>query len=328
MAYAIMRCKKLKTGGAASSLSHTFRERDTPNADESMTPDNVNWMASSTDEAMGRMRDLLPDKFRKDAVVAVEYLFTTSPEWAETVTPAKQEQFFADSLDWLQTKHGAKNVFVATIHNDETTPHLAAYVVPRTPDGRLSAKEMLGDRKAFQEAQTSFAAKVQHLGLERGIKGSKATHQRIQQHYHQINQAIPETKLEIDPEELKPKKIVKGQLREKIGLHKHVESEIGVSRRINAKIKSEVEAKTAPLAAKARERDTAVKQAREATKTVERLEKHAQAHYALTKGLSLEQKQSLTNFSNKMQNQNQQEKERLSQEKRLSRTRKGPSHGL
>ena len=56
-----------------------LQERETPNADASRTPDNDHWAAKSTDEAMGRLRELLPEKRRKDAVLAVEYVLTASP---------------------------------------------------------------------------------------------------------------------------------------------------------------------------------------------------------------------------------------------------------
>ncbi|MGK3681365.1 hypothetical protein ACSLOD_28220, partial [Escherichia coli] len=38
-------------------------------------------VSKSTDQAMGRVRELLPEKRRKDAVLAVEYVMTASPEW-------------------------------------------------------------------------------------------------------------------------------------------------------------------------------------------------------------------------------------------------------
>jgi hypothetical protein len=82
MAFAIMRAKKLNSmGSVAASLQHCYRDRDTPNADQARTADNEHHAAQSTDEAMGKLRDLLPDKRRKDAVLAVEYVMTASPEW-------------------------------------------------------------------------------------------------------------------------------------------------------------------------------------------------------------------------------------------------------
>ncbi|MES9125717.1 plasmid recombination protein, partial [Cutibacterium acnes] len=80
-AYAIMRCKKLSgMGSVAAALQHCYRERETPNADAERTPDNEHRAATSTDAAMGRLRELLPEKRRKDAVLAVEYVMTASPE--------------------------------------------------------------------------------------------------------------------------------------------------------------------------------------------------------------------------------------------------------
>ena len=186
--YAIMRCAKLKTmGGVASSLQHNFRERETLNADADRTPDNEHLSAQSTDEAMGQLRELLPEKRRKDAVIAVEYLFTTSPEWAKAASEAAQARFFVESMKWLENKYGAQNVITATIQRDETTPHLSAFVVPITGDGRLSAKEFIGNKAKMSADQTSFAEAVEEVGLKRGVKGSKARHQTISQYYARVN---------------------------------------------------------------------------------------------------------------------------------------------
>jgi hypothetical protein len=214
MAYAIMRAKKLATsGGVASSLKHNFRERETPNADADRTPDNEqHGPATSTSQAMGQLRELLPEKRRKDAVLAVEYLMTASPEWWKSSSENQQKEFFARSLTWLKDKYGAQNVFVATVHRDEKSPHLAAFVVPMTVDGRLSAKEFIGNRTKMSSDQTSFAEAVRDLGLERGIEGSKARHQRVQQHYGQLERpAVGRPRL--NPEHLEPKVLQKGFFR-------------------------------------------------------------------------------------------------------------------
>jgi len=213
MSYAIMRAAKLSTmGSVAASLAHCFRERETPNADTSRTHENEHVEAKTKDEAMGRMHALLPEKRRKDAVLAVEYLMTASPEWWKSAGQSQQDEFFARSLTWLKDKYGAQNVFVATVHRDEKSPHLAAFVVPMTVDGRLSAKEFIGNRDKMRSDQTSFAQAVRDLGLERGIEGSKARHQRIQQHYGQLERppvALPR----LDPDHLEPKVLQKGLFR-------------------------------------------------------------------------------------------------------------------
>lgn len=229
--YAIMRCAKLKTlGSVAASLQHNFRERETLNADASKTPDNEHLITSTTDKAMGILRDKLPEKRRKDAVVVVEYLFTTSPEWAKNASEDDQRRFFNRSMKWLQDKYGNENIIAATIQRDETTPHLSAFVVPITRDGRLSAKEYIGNKSKMSADQDTFAKAVSELGLERGIKGSKAKHQKISQYYARVNNVKPINPQVID--DLLPKTTKKGLLGAK-----YEDSEAVAKRVLNSHIK-------------------------------------------------------------------------------------------
>jgi hypothetical protein len=192
MAYAIMRCKKLASmGSAASALKHCYRERNTPNADRSRTPQNEHHAARTTDEAMGKLRDLLPEKRRKDAVLLVEYVMTASPEWWKQCSLQDQQTFFLRSRQWLADKFGEQNIVAATIHRDETSPHLSAFVVPLTHDGRLSAKEFIGNKGQMSRDQTTFAENVADLGLQRGVEGSKAQHTTIRQYYSRVNEPTP-----------------------------------------------------------------------------------------------------------------------------------------
>ncbi|MDS0012512.1 plasmid recombination protein, partial [Enterobacter hormaechei] len=93
--YAIMRCKQLTVmGSVASALQHCYRERETPKANAERTPENYCSVSESTDQAMWRVRELLPEKRRKDAVQAVEYVMNASPEWWKESTPQQQPEFF------------------------------------------------------------------------------------------------------------------------------------------------------------------------------------------------------------------------------------------
>ena len=210
MAYAIMRAKKLANmGSVAASMQHCYRERETHNADQERTPDNQHLGAKSTDEAMGNLRALLPEKRRKDAVLAVEYVMTASPEWFAQATPEQEKALFQRSLQWLADKYGADRIVTASIHRDEATPHLSAFVVPLTQDTRLSAKEFIGSREKMRADQSTYAACVADLGLERGIEGSKATHQTIQQHYAAVQRGVV-PKATISPESVEPRILRKG----------------------------------------------------------------------------------------------------------------------
>jgi hypothetical protein len=211
MGYAILRTQKLKSSVAVRrSMKHAFREQDTPNADPSQLLENTHIGAHSVDEGMAAFNAALPDKYRKNAVLAIEYLITASPEAMNGKTREQQDRYFTESLDWLRGKFGDDQVIYAGIHRDEKTPHMYAYVVPRDPDtGRLNCRRWLGGAKALSEMQTDFADRVgRKHGLERGIEGSKAKHQRVSQHYAAINR--PEHQQgNFSGEHLKPKIIKK-----------------------------------------------------------------------------------------------------------------------
>lgn len=214
MGYAILRTQKLKSGIAVRrSLTHAFREQETPNADLDRTPDNTHIGAADVDAALAKFNERLAtqDKVRKNAVLAVEYLVTASPEDMHGKTRQEQDAYFRDALQWVEDKHGKANVIYAGIHRDEQTPHMYAYVVPLDERGKLNCRAFLGGAKALSEMQTDFAREVGlHHGLQRGIAGSKARHTSIQQYYSRVNKAfepLPEVKTplpKLRPEPEKP----------------------------------------------------------------------------------------------------------------------------
>ena len=170
---------------------HAYREQETPNADPSRTPNNTHEGAGDVGEALARFNARLPEKVRKNAVLAVEYLVTGTPETMHGKTRGEQDAYFADALKWLEAKHGAENVVCAGIHRDETTPHMYAYVVPLDERGKLNCRAFLGGAKALSELQTDFAQKVgQPHGLERGVPRSKARHVPIREYYTRVNEAF------------------------------------------------------------------------------------------------------------------------------------------
>lgn len=193
--YAILRVKKLKSEVAIlGSLRHTFREQPTPNADPDRLASNTLYGAESTAEAMKEFRSRLPEKVRKNAVLALEYLITASPEAMQGKSRSEQDSYLSDSLEWLREKHGSENVFCGAVHRDELTPHLAVYVMPKDDAGKLNCRKFLGDRGALRQMQTDFADRVgKRHGLRRGVEGSKARHQTVSRFYSTIQNNEPET---------------------------------------------------------------------------------------------------------------------------------------
>ena len=186
--FAILRTEKLKTfGNIGGSLAHNFRDIETPNADADRTVKNSHSLKSSA-EVMDAIQLRLPEKRRSDAVLCIEHLITASPTWSGWGTENEHE-FFENSKKWLEKQYGSKNVVAVSIHRDETTPHLIAYVVPLDEaTGKFNAKKWLGGRAKMSQMQSDFANQVKSLGLERGIEGSKAKHTRIKEYYAKVNQ--------------------------------------------------------------------------------------------------------------------------------------------
>jgi len=185
-----MRFEKFKATNIASlpgSLSHTFRSRYTPNAAKEKVKDN-RVLLGPTDhrEVAEAVRARWPERFRKDAIGFIELFIGASPEFFEKHGGSgDEEQYFRRAIQWLKDYYGAENVISVVQHNDETTPHLAAYVVPIRPDtGALSAKFFADGRRGCSELQTAFhKAAGEAVGLERGVRGSNAEHTSIRRWY-------------------------------------------------------------------------------------------------------------------------------------------------
>ena len=317
--YAIMRCKKLTgMGSVASALQHCYRERETPNADAERTPENHCSVSQSADEAMGKLRELLPEKRRKDAVLAVEYVMTASPEWWNEATPRQQAEFFARSEQWLENKYGKDRVVAAVVHRDEATPHLSAFVVPLTQDGRLSAKEFIGGRSKMRDDQSTYAESVKKLGLERGIEGSRATHQTVQHYYESINRGT-RSQVSISPEALEPRVLRKGIFT------KDVEDQAAIAKRLSHAVNDGF-AGTIAMASQSAQN---AKRARDLQKTMDSQQKRLQSVTEPFKGLSREQMTHILTMAQTFQQQNHdREKQRQLEREQERQQRQKTDRGI
>ncbi|WP_323554360.1 MobV family relaxase [Pseudomonas sp. CCI3.2] len=193
MPYAILRTKKLKSvAGIFGSGRHTFREMPTPNSNGAANV-HVGGASSAAGLASAILAKVL-ERRRKGAVLCIEYLITASPEVfaRHGGTIPDTGGYFDRAIAWLKARHGGANIVCAEIHLDETTPHLVAYVVPLTKDGRLSARDFLGGAAKLRKMQTDFHHWCgKPFGLSRGIEGSKATHQKVGQYYQALAAAEP-----------------------------------------------------------------------------------------------------------------------------------------
>lgn len=123
-----------------------------------------NWMQDIQAEI-----DQAGAKTRSNSVVALDAIYTASGDFFKGKSNEENDQFFRDCLEFHQRKFG--HVISAVIHYDETTPHLHILSVPLTHDGRLSAREIVGNRANLSRMQTEFFEQVgRGYGLERGVQ--------------------------------------------------------------------------------------------------------------------------------------------------------------
>ena len=196
-----MRIEKIKGKNLNSTLQavsdHNYRVANVPNADPNKADANkVLIDTSGKRDIIGAYYDRMKDagyygrgkQPRKDAVKLLDVMLGVTecrPENMENV-----EEWERANIEWLNKNFGKENVISAVMHMDETGPHIHALVVPLTEDGRLSARDVLGDRTAMREKQASYAANMAPLGLVRGVIGSSARHQDIRKFYSIINEAV------------------------------------------------------------------------------------------------------------------------------------------
>ena len=113
-------------------------------------------------------------RVRKDSVTAVEVLITASPEFFEGKKPRDVKEFFDHALNFMKAKQDAATYISAVVHVDEKTPHMHLCFVPITSDGRLSAKEIIGNKKQLTQWQDEFWSYMvkKYPDFERGESAS------------------------------------------------------------------------------------------------------------------------------------------------------------
>ena len=163
MAYAILRFAKHK-GGASKALSaHHERTKDSyasnPDIDLSRTAQNFHLVTPqwSYEQEIKHRIQTAGCRVRKDSVKFVDTLVTVSPEFAKA-HEAEMPEYFRRAFDFLKERVGEENIISAVVHMDEKAPHMHLCFVPLTRDKRLSAKEILGNKKSMIRWQDDFYA--------------------------------------------------------------------------------------------------------------------------------------------------------------------------
>lgn len=185
MGYSVVHMQKAKAGGVRGIQSHNQREkppRTNPDIDNNRTKENYDLLNSRNINYNKAIKERIStfatktSKVRKDAVVLCNMIVTSDEKTMKAMGAEKQREFFEDSLKFFGDRYGVENIVNATVHMDETTPHMHVGIVPITEDGRLSAKSLF-TKSELKILQTEFARQVgECYGLERGVEGSQRKH--------------------------------------------------------------------------------------------------------------------------------------------------------
>ena len=112
---------------------------------------------------------------RSDSVRVVEALVTASPEFFKGKKKSEVKAYFTEALDFIEKHQSKETIISAVVHMDEKTPHMHLCFVPLTEDKRLSAKEIVGNKKKLTWWQDEFWKHMvkKYPDLERGESASE-----------------------------------------------------------------------------------------------------------------------------------------------------------
>ena len=197
MSYAIMRLEKRNSKNIVGMFRHNERKTENhSNVDINKELSHLNYQLIDCESYSEKINREIEERYkvnksiRKDAVLCVEVLFTSDKEFFDKLTPEEERKYFEKSVEFLKEQFGEKNVVFATVHKDETTPHLHAGFIPMTDDGRLNYKNFVNGREGLIKLQNEYFKKMVEIfpELERGKNAEETRAKHITSQEYKIQQ--------------------------------------------------------------------------------------------------------------------------------------------
>ena len=185
--YAILRFAKYKGPEIGHIESHNERTKEkyasNPDVDTSRSHLNFHLVSPERKYRAEAEKQIAEAgcRTRSDSVRVVEALVTASPEFFKGKKKDEIKAYFQEALDFIQEHQDPKTIISAVVHMDEKTPHMHLCFVPLTEDGRLSAKEIVGNKKKLTQWQDRFWEHMvkKYPDLERGESASETGRDHI-----------------------------------------------------------------------------------------------------------------------------------------------------
>ena len=185
--YAIMRFAKYKGPEISNIEAHNERTKEkyasNPDIDLSRSKYNCHLIEPPQRYRAEAERQISAAgcRTRTDSVRVVEVLFTATPEFFKSKNPPEIRRYFEEALRFFEQYQSRETIISAVVHMDEKTPHMHLSFVPLTADGRLSAKEIVGNKKKLTWWQDKFWEHMvqKYPDLERGESASQTGRDHI-----------------------------------------------------------------------------------------------------------------------------------------------------
>ena len=179
--YAILRFAKYKGPEIGHIESHNERTKEkyasNPDVDTSRSHLNFHLITPQRKYRAEAEKQIAEAgcRTRSDSVRVVEALVTASPEFFKGKKKSEVRAYFTEALEFIRQYQNPETIISAVVHMDEKTPHMHLSFVPLTEDGRLSAKEIVGNKKKLTWWQDEFWKHMvkKYPDLERGESASE-----------------------------------------------------------------------------------------------------------------------------------------------------------
>lgn len=230
MSYMVARMQKMKAvnlGGAYRHNERIFENHSNKDIDTSRS--HLNYELTERDRELSyksQIEDYINENkvseraIRKDAVLCDEWIITSDKAFFEKLDQEKTRDFFETAKNYFAENYGEENIAYASVHLDESTPHMHMGVVP-FENGKLSSKAMF-DREELKKIQDELPKYMNEHGfdLQRGELNSEAKHKtvaefkkdlattEVQQELDRLNEVLKEKYEELDKIELRASEIL------------------------------------------------------------------------------------------------------------------------
>ena len=179
--YAILRFAKYKGPEIGNIEAHNERTKEkyasNPDVDTSRSKYNFHLIQPCQKYRAEAERQIAAAgcRTRKDSVRVVEALVTAIPEFFQGKKRAEIRAFFEVALTFIESHQSKDTIISAVVHMDEKTPHMHLSFIPLTEDKRLSAKDIVGNKKKLTWWQDEFWKHMvkKYPDLERGESASQ-----------------------------------------------------------------------------------------------------------------------------------------------------------